>query len=396
MVKFCFEKVVKGKPYPNLATHKATPYTESWRKFSVTSPFSEPPNFLEYMNHHKLDYEIVDLDEADNETYYFVAISFFDFSIDWFSLMNDLLISKLKANDIKVLFYYWEADNPYRIDEHLSKQCEQHNIPREQILFVSGNSEALKIPYFFYVVEDELLYQFRNKDVDAVEYHERDRDKKYTALVRMHKYWRANIMSTLWQQRLDTQGYFAYGDQINADETEDDNPIEVDNFFGLRQRTRSFLNTLPFKADDFDSDEQNDHTILYKPHFENSYLNVVIESHMDVDQSGGILITEKTFKPIKHAQMFIIFGTKGSLQQLRDLGYRVFDDVLDNSYDEIENTTERYDATMKMLTNLLENSNQSLKKLYIKCKDDIIHNQKLFLSSKANRIEKLIEDIKND
>jgi hypothetical protein len=209
----------------------------------------------------------------------------------------------------------------------------------------------------------------------------------------MHKYWRANIMSTIWQQRLDNDGYFAYGNEITADETEEDNPIEVDNYVGLRERTRIFISGLPFVADTLNSDDHNNHTIAVNEHFSNSYLNIVIESHMDVDKSEGVLLTEKTFKPIKNAQPFVIFGAKGSLQTLRELGYKVFDDVFDNRYDNIENTYERFMALIKLVTNLLENPNFVLKEFYIKCKDDLLHNQELFLASKENRLNNLIEEI---
>jgi len=396
MVKFCIEKIINDKPYPNLAQLDAVPYTQKWREFSVNSPFSEPVMLIEHLCEHNIEHKIVTLDKADKDTFYPIALSFFDFSIDWFSLMSEKLIKKLKNRNIKILFYYSEGDNPYRIDEHLLKQCLEYDIPREQILFVISNTAAKTLPYFYYVTDDELLFRFRNSEVTPVEYHEHDRDKKYTALVRMHKYWRANIMATLWQQRLDTQGYFGYGNEITADETENDNPIEVDNYAGLRQKTRNFIAGLPFVADSLSSDEHNNHTLSVSEHFSNAYFNIVIESHMDVDQSNGVLLTEKTFKPIKNAQPFIIFGAKGSLKLLRDMGYKTFDDVLDNSYDEIENTTERFKTTIDMVLNLLDNPSFLLKDIYIKCKEDIIHNQNLFLSSKEDRLLELIKDIQND
>jgi hypothetical protein len=393
MVKFCVDKIVKDKAYPNLATLQATPYTQKWREFSVNSPFSEPVMLIEHLREHNIEHELVSLDVADADTFYPIALSFFDFGINWFNIMDKKLINKLKKRDIKILFYYSEGDNPYVINEHLTTQCKDNKIPREQVLFVSANTVAKELEHFYYVADDELLFRFRNSEIPAVEYHENNRDKKFTALVRMHKYWRANIMSTIWQQRLDNDGYFAYGNEITADETEEDNPIEVDNYVGLRERTRIFISGLPFVADTLNSDDHNNHTIAVNEHFSNSYLNIVIESHMDVDKSEGVLLTEKTFKPIKNAQPFVIFGAKGSLQTLRELGYKVFDDVFDNRYDNIENTYERFMALIKLVTNLLENPNFVLKEFYIKCKDDLLHNQELFLASKENRLNNLIEEI---
>jgi hypothetical protein len=388
--------MIGNKAFPNLSKHEAVPFTEGWAEFSTKYPFSETVVLLEHLAEHHIDYEIVSIDNADSETFYPIALSFFDFGIDWFSLIPSNAIDKLKDENIKILFYYSEGDNPYIIDAHLTKQCSEHGIPRNQIKFISANSEASKIDNFFTVVDDELLYRYRNKNFISARYTEEPRDKKYTALVRMHKFWRANTMATLWQKRLDTDGYFAYGDTTDSGELENDNPIEVDNYFGLRQLTKTFMTTIPFEADSMSDDDRNNHALHVNEHFENAYINIVLESHMDVDQSNGVFLTEKTFKPIKHSQMFIIFGACGSLQLLRDMGYKTFDHVLDNSYDLIENTTERWKTAMDMVLNVLDNRKDDIHKMYINCKDDINHNTKHYNGSKKPRLDKILKELQND
>jgi len=370
-MKFCIDKFINGEAYPNLATIDATPHTKKWHKFSTNFPYSEPAMLLNHLDEHSIVYTIVPLEEADNSTFYLIALSFLDYSIDWFELMNDQLINKLRDQSIKVLFYYSEGDNPKDINEIICNLCTKHNIPREQIKFVSANSEAKNIDHFYHIVDDELLFRYRNRKIKPVQYHENDRSKKYTALVRMHKYWRANIMSTIWQRQFDVNGYFGYGNNITADEEEKDNPIEVDKYMGLKQRTKTFLSCIPFQADGLSTDEHNDHTLQVTEHFENSYLNIVLESHMDVDQSNGVFLTEKTFKPIKNAQPFIIFGASHSVQLLRDMGYRTFDHVISHDYDTISNTTERWKSAMDLTLRLLDHDNHYLKEMYIKCKDEI-------------------------
>jgi hypothetical protein len=393
MVKFCIDKISKDSPYPNLATIDATPYTKAWREFSKNTPYSEPVMLLEHMSEHNIEYNIVNIQDADEYTLYPIALSFFDFSIAWFKLMDTELINKLKAKHIKILFYYSEGDNPHVINDHLTQQCIDSNIPREQVLFISANSEAANIDYFYYVVDDELLFRFRNAKVPAINYSEHIRDKKFTALVRMHKFWRANVMSTIWQQQLDTDGYFAYGDSVNSGESVTDNPVEVDWYVGLRQRTEIFLSIVPFKADLLNNVEHNNHTLCVGEHFSNSYINIVLESHMDVDQSGGVFLTEKTFKPIKNSQLFVIFGACGSLQKLRDIGYKTFDHVLNNEYDTIQDTTKRWKAAMDMIITVLRRDNKEIRNMYINCQEDIMHNQTLFCNTKINRLQTLLEEI---
>ena len=66
---------------------------------------------------------------------------------------------------------------------------------------------------------------------------------------------------------------------------------------------------------------------------------------------------------------------------------------MDNSYDEEVNNTERAIKTIALVKKLSDND---LHKFYTACKDDILHNQLLFLNSKYNRLEMLDLSLHND
>jgi hypothetical protein len=166
-------------------------------------------------------------------------------------------------------------------------------------------------------------------------------------------------------------------------------PIEIDAIAGLRTATEDFLKSAPHISDELDHDQRNDHSTLVPKYHVNSYCNIVIETHFDADQSGGTFLTEKTFKPIKHGQLFFIAGPAGSLQVLRDLGYRVFDDILDNRYDLEQDHTQRWMA----LTRAIYFAQPELPQLFEQARADIEHNQQLFQTSKTNRLNSLIKDI---
>ena len=79
-------------------------------------------------------------------------------------------------------------------------------------------------------------------------------------------------------------------------------------------------------------------TILYhntvEAHHDDAYFNFVLETHLDVDQSDGVFLTEKTFKPIKHCQPFCNCRCiKVVYNKLRDMGYKTFDHVINQEYD---------------------------------------------------------------
>ena len=115
-----------------------------------------------------------------------------------------------------------------------------------------------------------------------------------------------------------------------------------------------------------------------------------METHFDADQSKGAFLTEKTFKPIKHGQPFVIVGASGSLQALRDLGYRTFDHVIDNSYDTEIDNTRRW---QKIRQTLLDIQAQDSDTWFAKCLDDIYHNQQHFNNSKQPRLNTLYDKL---
>ena len=386
MVKFCIDQFVDGKPYPNAARWQATPYTQEWREFSVNWPYSEPLHFLEYLDQHGIQYSCVEWTQADRKTLYPISISYFDFGIDWFETIPIMIREKLRSKSITLWFFYSEGDNPERIRDHLYQQAHKHEISVELIRFTSANSAAADIKNFSHFVDDECLFQLRNQD-QPVPYHENTRTKKFTALVRTGKWWRATTMARFWRQGFHKQGYFSYNHEISVNDLEQDNPIEIDSFENLRSDTYKFLESCPFASDNLSSDQHNLYATTVQEHFSNSYLNVILETHMDVDQSGGVFLTEKTFKPIKNCQSFVIIGAAGSVEQLKKMGYRTFDHVIDHSYDAIKNNTQRWHAVCSEVERLMS---IDLHSLYLSCRDDLEHNQQLFLSSKTDRLNTLI------
>lgn len=384
---FEFDRYSQDKPYPNLARHRAEAYTPEWRQFSQHWPFSEPPMLIEYLRDEGLAWR------DSGPRVLLVAVSFFDFSIEWFDLIPQQQVDAMRSGDLRLCFFYSEGDNPQVLRRHLEQQCRTAGVDPAQLMLITANSAADQIPGSAWFADDELLFRKRNRRVAALSYHERPRSRLFTALVRTHKWWRATVMADLWRRDYHRLGYFSYNPAVAVGEPESENPIEVDRWPGLRSAIYEFTQQR-FQADDMTAAEHNDHHLCVPEHFEDSYLNIVIETHMDVDQSGGAFLTEKTFKPIKHCQPFVIFGAAHSLARLRDLGYRTFDSVIDPAYDSIENTTERYECLMYMLDEMISRGPQYLHRQLMACREDLCHNQQHFLSSKHDRLNTLLGKFK--
>jgi hypothetical protein len=84
-------------------------------------------------------------------------------------------------------------------------------------------------------------------------------------------------------------------------------------------------------------------------------------------------LTEKTFKPIAMGMPFVIVGTRGSLKYLRSYGFRTFDGIWDESYDDAEDA-DRIARIASLLRSLDELTPQGRQDLFDMALPVIEHN----------------------
>jgi hypothetical protein len=381
------DQVVKGRIYPALTQHKARPYTQAWREFGSHYPYTVPLRLQEYCDHHAVKLSVFGVaDPLPTNAFYPIGLAFFNFDIDYFDLLTPEITQLVKNQQLRILFYYHEGDNPVRIKQRLDSLVSTHCLPKRCYVFVSANSAADAVPGFVYFDDFELWYYQRNIGSPALPVHRQARHRDFTVLNRLHKSWRATAMADLERSSTLTNSYWSYCEtgQIGAD-----NPIEIDSIDGLRAATKQFLERAPYEIDHLDQSQRNNHSLVDPRYYTDSYCNIVMETHFDADQSGGTFLTEKTFKPIKHGQMFFIAGPAGSLQALRNLGYRTFDSVLDNRYDQIQDNTQRWQCLKQSIAQAKHN----LPTIFNAALSDIEHNQQLFQQLKTQRLNTLIGKI---
>ena len=119
--------------------------------------------------------------------------------------------------------------------------------------------------------------------------------------------------------------------------------------------------------------------------FIDSYLHIVSETF--TNSSNGVCLSEKTFKPIWYMQPFIIFGTPGTLVALRDMGYQTFDQWIDESYDQIENVTDRFYAAINSIHKFCQRPVTELDSDMIEMLPTLQHNAKLLQYNNTNFIK---------
>ena len=356
--------------------------------FATKSPWLDYPRLYYYLKESKIAVQVKQTAEANTNDWYPVTIGWFDFTQDYFELINPLVIKK----GLKIVFLYHEADNPKDINARLEELADLHNY--DNIAFISGNSAADQYHFTHYWPELEYMYR-RSVDftkASLTQYNRRS--KHFTALCRIDKLWRKVFMSNLWHKNLHLNGYFSYCQEFLGEQDDWDGVPLLNEFLTSQQPIwEDFIKAGPFYVDELTTTQRNDYSILMDDMYNDSYFNIVLETFIDVDSSGGQFITEKTLKPILHCQPFICVAEAYHLEHLRSLGYHTFERVFDESYDKVEDTQERFEMVMSLSQELAEMDLDSMHNLYKSVGDITMWNRIVLENNIRHRLKDLITKI---
>ncbi len=381
---FCYDRVYdNGVGYPNLAK-----FGHSWRKWDHIWPNTVKLRIIKFFNDNGFLFKETSVDSAPNGSWYPIAFSWFDFDCDYIDLIPNNSIKRIKNSEIKILFYYHEADNPYHIKERIDFLIEKHQLPNDCYVFVSANTAANNIENFIYYNDHESFFANINRSQSSFLSTRREKEFDFSMLSRTHKWWRATCYADLIRKGALDNSIWSYNTNYDIGDPFDQNPIDLSVLKLKGDRVKEFVAGGPYLYDD--EKTHNNHRWVNEDLYRKSYFNIVLETHFDADGSGGTFLTEKTLKPIKFGQPFLIAGTAHSLKLLRSLGYKTFDYVLNNDYDEIEDNTERWKALSAEIKRI---KNHGLKELFYECYPDIIYNQYAFSSRIRENIQHIVDQL---
>jgi hypothetical protein len=89
-------------------------------------------------------------------------------------------------------------------------------------------------------------------------------------------------------------------------------------------------------------------------------------------------ITEKTFKAIALEMPFVLIATAGSLEYLREYGFKTFAHVFDESYDQETNDVKRIERVVNMLKDLNSQTTRERQLIHKACLPQVEHNYNHF------------------
>jgi hypothetical protein len=323
-----------------------------------------------------------------------MVLSWFDFDRDYLALISSAALKRIKTKEMLVVFTYHEGDHPGRIRTRLDALCVDHGIDPEMVWLISGNTTADQYPNSVYWPELEFMY-WRTVDRDTgAGYHLNPRSQAYTGLCRIDKLWRKVFMSDLWSNGLHKYGYFSYTQHLlGGEDNHHECALRNGYLAKCQSRVDRFIAAGPFLVDDLDARAHNTYDQNMTDLYTDSYFNIVLETMIDVDNSGGQFVTEKTFKPIFNNQFFVAVSSADHLRHLRDLGYQTFGRCIDESYDSNTDNQDRFESVLYLTKSLIRSGQDRLHQLYQDLAPEIQHNSQLFLSGMAHRLQAVVDRI---
>ena len=215
-----------------------------------------------------------------------------------------------------------------------------------------------------------VYYQERAEHSQILNRASQSRTKKFYWASTKDWYSRRFVLSSIIGSGLVNDGYINYKclySHIPSDYLHNRYRPEYHNV--ITQHCQAIEHLLPLPA--LDNTVEFEFTPL--KFYQNSFLNVVTDTFFESE----IFFSEKVFNAINYQQLFFYAGPANSLAYLRSLGYETFDDIIDTSYDSINDHTDRLFALSNSLVEFLKQPIETIRLAYEKSLPKIQHNKDL-------------------
>jgi hypothetical protein len=277
----------------------------------------------------------------------------------------------IKKYNIKTSNIYF-ISNDAKLGDNYDTWTAKYNISKINIITLNRYLEEAK-PW----VRDIDKFSIEDFKVDRI------REKKFTCLNGAFREHRLILVSELFRSGLENDGYISY---IVNTGYNNQPPIEseIDNVDKdlLKYYMDIIVPTIPLTTElekGMELIEPYISTSYVHEMYTNSYFNIVTETSYNWNSTSiidnNIYLTEKTYRPIFGMQPFIMVSNPGVLKHLKDMGFKTFPEFFDESYDEIENPTERMYTIINEIKRICNLSNEQLHDRYYNIFDKLEYNR---------------------
>jgi hypothetical protein len=280
---------------------------------------------------------------------------------------------------------------------YLHEKCEEFNISPTRLIYVTGNmicdetydiwstenniTERMKvIPYAHFELDMAMVcYEKIQKGDEPPTFEEHikykesniDKIKTFACLnkrIRLQRVWFYNYLHSsglldkglVSMNTFERHGYYFEGESIS------------------NERIDEISIGLPLLVHEKRNDEFDDNFYIRRFNDQiclDTYMTVISEAHCG-DSDETMFLSEKTFKVIACNHPFMIMGNKDSMRMMRKMGYKTFENFIDQKYDSLP-THQRLQTIIESIRNVdnVENKIEWFKLM----ESDIKHNQETLI-----------------
>lgn len=217
----------------------------------------------------------------------------------------------------------------------------------------------------------ESYYYYQNKHLT----HDFNFDKAFVSLNNRITQYRCWLIDKMSEHNLLNHGYISWLKSFDEGLYDDEFEYFDNRIIRLENRNRNL--TL-------------NEEIVESSYF-NGFVNIITEGDINFKD-----ISEKTFYAILHKKPFLILGSTGVHKTLKDLGFKLYDNVFDYAFDSEHDLTVRIDGIIQNVKSILE---KDYNKLYNSClaTAEFNYNRYIEILKESNPIEKKFLDyLKSD
>jgi hypothetical protein len=332
-------------------------------KRTITAPYSDK---IEYLTSDKIDGRphIYIINVGDSE--FFKKNNQIGFSCVSENYLNDVRNGK----SVIVLFLPYEGYSGIRGNfdfEIIEDWRKGSNLPEGSVYYVCGNLLSEEIVKKRNLgIEGRGLHYFEpwNKyNEEIVNFNPIDEKHLFLSYNRQPRQHRIRLAIELIRTNLFDKGlislYKLHGPLPNATQLEND----------------FLVNNSPFTIDSKYDLYYNLAINITKEDYEKTFISLLTETLVD---DGTLFLSEKIWKPIMVGHPFLVYGNKGTLKYLKELGYKTFDRWIDESYDDIDDRELRCSKIVSELKKFSTKTTDELKLVREEMKEICQYNQEHF------------------
>tara|TARA_B100001939_G_scaffold211204_1_gene181717 strand:- start:3257 stop:4381 length:1125 start_codon:yes stop_codon:yes gene_type:complete len=349
----------------NLVEFKKPTMVGSWGELQMDI---DPYNKWTFVKTPNLQYETI---RENGEYDYIIGLEPYEL------IQSDVKLPTCKCNTLVI--QHWGEDVLTQEEDNTNLINNLKNIKYDRLVIITpqirkNDSEEFDIYYEpfagprFFCHKNNEKFWYNKKFIDGeygVKWNTNTKNKLFHSMFYALRPHRERVLKILKQDKfLSDNGYFLGKNVPNTKEFDGD---IIHSEFHDNTESPNFKLLLHK-----DAIGDSDRFCITDVFAKQTYIELVVESHI---YNGCSFMTEKVAKPYLGLQIPLFIAWPGYIQELREQGFDLFDDIINHSYDDEIDEEKKIDMVITELKTLCK---MDVPKIYNELKPRLLKNQKLF------------------